>query len=78
MGKEHFINFIQASCCSQLRVLLPASVYPRVAPFLMNQPRMKYCSFSQFPAYLHPHTSLALTHVSLPLGRGEKERRLSW
>ena len=73
MEKVHFVNFIQAFCCSQLRILLPASVYPRMAPFLMNQPRMKSCSFSQLPAYTHLHTSLALTHVSPPLSRGEKE-----
>lgn len=38
---------IQASCCSHLGILLAASIYPRIAPLLMNQARTKTYSFPQ-------------------------------
>lgn len=46
--------FIQASCCSQLGILLSASVHPRMPPYMINWTRTESYSSPQLPAYKNP------------------------
>lgn len=78
LGKEHFTYFIQVSCCSQLGPCCLPQFTLEWHPSWSTRQGQRLIPLLNCQPIKSPHISRALFHVSLPLGRREKERRHPW